>query len=919
MVGGPSNLPALQQEDIMTIRNLDHVFRPKSVALIGASPHAGTIGHVIARNLLEAPFNGEVFLINPNHEQILGHGVYGAPSELGRAPELAVIATPAPTVPKIIEELAAMGNRAAVVISAGFGERGAPEGRSLCRQMLEAARGHVLRIVGPNCFGIMVPRLRLNAGFSHLHPLEGNIAFVAQSGAVQSAVLDWATSRGIGFSHFVALGDMADVDFGDMLDYLASDSHARAILLYMETVTHAAKFMSAARAAARLKPVIVLKGGRHEESAEAVASHTGAMAGSDDAFDAAFRRAGMLRVRTMQELFDTVETLARVKVTATRGRMVVVTNGGGLGVLATDSLLDEGGELAVLGEETLARLHEALPPQWSHGNPVDLVGDATKARYGAGFRIVLDNPQTDAVLALNCPNALLPSLDAAQTVVDILRERRRGGKDRPLVLAAWTGGHSVQQARELFAQEGIPHYGTPTEAVRAFMQMVRYRRNQDMLMETPPRVPVEISTDPDSVKSIILCALSQGREWLTEVESKSVLKAYGIPALETHFAATPREAGELAEKICKPVVLKILSHDIVHKSEAGGVQLNLAGKEQVERAARWMAQRVLEAFPGECAQGFSVQEMVFFPNSQELIVGMSEDVHFGPVLLFGQGGVSAEIVRDRALALPPLNMHLAGEMMSRTRIHRILQGYRNVPPVDTQGVALTLVQLSQLVCDIPQIVELDINPLLAHSGGVLALDARIRIAETSCSPQKRLAIRPYPNELEEVIPMADGTSLKVRPIRPEDEPAFQQLFQSLTPEEIRLRFLHPMSEMPHSMAARLTQIDYDREMALVIFDLDAEGEGALLGAVRIMGDPDGERAEFSILIRKDRTGLGLGPMLMRRIIEYGKKRGIKEIWGEVLPDNLPMLKLAKALGFSQRRDPEDPTLVHVVLSPGDFF
>ena len=904
----------------MTIRNLDHVFRPKSVVLVGASPRAGTIGNIIARNLVEAPFEGEVFLVNPNHEQILGQRVHGALSELDRVPELAVIATPASTVPEIVEELASMGNRAAVVISAGFGERGDPEGRSLCRRVLEAARSHVLRIVGPNCFGIMVPRLRLNAGFSHLHPLDGDIAFVAQSGAVQSAVLDWATSRGIGFSHFVALGDMADVDFGDMLDYLASDSRARSILLYMETVTHAAKFMSAARAAARLKPVIVLKGGRYEESAGAVSSHTGALAGSDDAFDAAFRRAGMLRVHTMQELFDAVEALARIKATVNRGRMVIVTNGGGLGVLALDSLLDEGGEPAVLSEETLARLHEVLPPQWSHGNPVDLVGDATRERYAAGLRVVLDNPRTDAVLALNCPNALLPSLDAAQTVVDILLERRRAGKNRPLLLAAWTGGGSVRQAHELFAREGVPHYGTATEAIRAFMQMVRYRRNQDMLMETPPRTPVEISVDAEAARDVILRALSQGREWLTEVESKSILKAYGIPVLETHFAATPREAGELAEKIGRPVVLKILSPHIVHKSEAGGVHLNLEGRDQVECAAQWMVRRVAEASPGGCAgelHGFSVQEMVFFPNAQELIVGMTGDVHFGPVLVFGQGGVSTEIVRDRALALPPLNMHLAMEMMSRTRIHKILQGYRNVPPVDNQAVALTLVQVSRLVCDMAHIVEMDINPLVAHAGGVLALDAGIRIAETSGSPQKRPAIRPYPNELEEVIPMADGTRLKIRPIRPEDEPAFQELFKKLTPEEIRLRFMHPMREMPHGMAARLTQIDYDREMALVLLDLDEEGEGALLGVVRIIGDPDGERAEFSILIRKDRTGLGLGPMLLRRIIEYGRKRGIREIWGEVLPDNLPMLKLAGALGFSRRRDPEDPSLVHVVLQLED--
>ncbi len=900
----------------MTIRNLDHVFRPRSVVLIGASPHPNSIGHVIARNLLEAPFHGDIFFIHPTHREIEGRRVYPSLDSLDHVPELAVIATPAETVPKIIAELGEMGNRAAVVISAGFGERGDLEGRSLCGQTLEAAQGHLLRIVGPNCLGIMVPHLGLNASFAHMHPLRGNLAFVAQSGAIQSAVLDWATSRGIGFSHFVALGDMADVDFGDMLDYLTSDPHATAILLYMETITHACKFMSAARAASRLKPVIVLKGGRHEESARAVTSHTGAMAGSDDAYDAAFRRAGMLRVYTMQELFDSVETLARVRVTTNRGRVAIMTNGGGMGVLAADSLLDEGGELAALSQETMARLNEVLPPLWSQGNPVDMVGDATRERYGDALRVLLDNPETDAILALNCPNAILPSLEAAETVVEILRGRKGGRNQKPVVLTAWTGGNSVLKAKELFAQEGIPHYDTPSEAVQAFMQMVRYQRNQEMLMETPPRVPREFTTDSATAHSIIGCALSQGREWLTEVESKRVLGAYGISVLETHFALTPEEAGEVAEKIGRQVVLKILSPDIVHKSEAGGVHLNLEGREQVEEAARWMVRRARELFPEACVQGFSVQEMIFLPNSHELIIGMTEDLHFGPILLFGQGGLAAEVVQDRALALPPLNMHLAEELMSRTRIYRILKGYRTVAPVDTQSIALTLVRVSQLVCDIPQIVELDINPILAHKGGVMALDARIRVAATSRPAEARLAIRPYPNELEEILTLPDGKKLKIRPVRPEDEPAFQQMFRSLTPEEIRLRFLHPMREIPHSMAARLTQIDYDREMALVIVELAENAENVeleLLGAVRIMGDPDGERAEFAILIRRDRTGMGLGPMLMRRIIEYARARGLKEIWGEVLPDNAPMLKLAKALGFSQRRDPEDPGLIHVTL------
>ncbi len=894
----------------MTIRNLECAFRPRSVALIGASDRPNSIGNVIARNLLGASFEGEIFFVHPTHHEVEGRRVHSSLDELSHTPDLAVIATPAETVPSIIHKLGQMGNRAAVVISAGFGERGDIQGQKLREEVLGSAQKHLLRIVGPNCLGIMVPHVGLNASFVHMNPLRGNIAFVAQSGAIQSAVLDWATSRGIGFSHFVALGDMADVDFGDMLDFLSADLSTRAILLYMETVTHAKKFMSAARAASRLKPVIVLKGGRHGESSKAVTSHTGAIAGSDGVYDAAFRRAGMLRVYTMQELFDSVETLARARVKSNGARMAILTNGGGLGVLAADSLMDEGGELAPLSHKTLVRLHEVLPPLWSHGNPVDMVGDATRDRYRNALLALLDNEHTDAILVLNCPNALLSSLEAAETVVEVLRA---GKQQRPVVLTAWTGGSSVLKARERFAREGIPHYDTPSEAVEAFMHMVRHRRNQEMLMETPPRVPGALVRDPARVKSIISGALEEGKEWLNEVESKNILEAYGLRVLKTHFVATPNEAGEVAEKIGKPVVLKVLSSDIVHKSEVGGVQLNLANKNQVVKAAQGMLRHVAAQCPGARIDGFSVQEMVCFPHSQELIMGMTEDIHFGPVLAFGQGGLSAEIVRDQALALPPLNMHLAHELMSRTKIHKILHGYRNIPPVDTERVALALVQLSQLVCDIPQIIELDVNPLVAHEKGVLALDARMRIAETGSGPASRLAIRPYPNELEELVELPDGGKMKIRPIRPEDETGFQRLFRNLTPDEIRFRFLHPMRELPHSMAARLTQIDYDREMALVVAQMSNGEEGELWGVVRIVEDPDGEKAEFAMLIRRDKTGLGLGPMLLRRIIDYARSQGIKEIWGEALPENASMIKLARALGFSQSFNPEDPGLIHLNL------
>jgi len=893
----------------MTVRNLEYVFKPASVALIGASPEPGSVGVVTARNLFGGGFAGPIMPVNPRHHSIEGVLTYPDIASLPETPDLAVIATPAETVPGIVAELGERGTKAAVVITAGFGEGADVHGKALQTAMLEAARPHLMRIVGPNCVGVMVPGIGLNAGFAHIAPQPGKLAFVAQSGAVLTSVLDWATGRGIGFSHMVSLGDMADVDFGDMLDYLARDADTRAILLYVEAVREARKFMSAARAAARAKPVIAIKAGRHEEGARAAASHTGALAGADKIYDAAFRRAGMLRVFEMDELFDAVETLA--KGGRPHGdRLAIVSNGGGIGVLATDSLIDRGGTLARLGDETMARLDAALPPTWSHGNPVDIIGDAPPGRYAEAVDALLDDPGVDAALVLNCPTAVASSTEAARAVIEAAGERR----DR--VLTSWLGSAAVAEARQLFAEHRIPSYDTPDQAVRAFLHMVQYRRNQETLMETPPSVPEAFTPDQEAARAVMEAVLDDGRVWLMEPEAKAVLAAYGIPVARTLAAETPQQAAAHAAELGGPVALKILSPDILHKSDIGGVALDLAGPTAVRAAAEAMLERAQAAAPDARLRGFAVEPMVRWPGAHELIVGVTDDVQFGPVILFGHGGTAVEVIADEAVALPPLNMRLAHEVMSRTRIHRLLVGYRERPPAALDEIALALLKVAQLVTDFAEIEELDINPLLAEESGVLALDARIRLDPKARgqAPTARLAIRPYPNELEETVELEDGRRLLMRPVRPEDEPMFHEGFKKLSAEDIRLRFFTPLRRLSHDMAARLTQIDYDREMALVLADPAPPGTAEIYGVARITADPDNERAEFAIIVRSDMKGKGLGWQLMQRLIEHARRRGIGEMYGEVLAENVNMLKLAENLGFSRAAAAEEAGIVEVRLT-----
>jgi len=874
----------------VTIRNLQYLFEPRSVALIGASDEEGKIGHVIARNLVSSGFEGPVRFVNHHRDRVLDQPVWRSIGDLPETPDLGVIATPPHTVPGIVDELGRAGARAAIVVTAGFGEVG-EEGRELQQRMLDAARPYLLRVLGPNCLGAVVPGHGLNASFAHLRPEAGELAFVTQSGAVVTSVMDWAQGRGIGFSHLVSLGGALDVDFGDMLDYLANERGTSAILLYIEAVTHARKFMSAARAAARTKPVIVVKAGRYEASARAAASHTGALAGSDDVYDAAFRRAGLLRVGELGELFDATEILSRVQ--RVRGeRLCIVTNGGGVGVMATDELMEQRGMLAELSAESVDALDAVLPATWSRANPVDVIGDADGERYSRALEVVLGDPGVDATLVLNCPTAVISGRDVAERVAATWEEH-----GRPLLLTSFLGEVSAGEPREICADAGIPTFATPEQAVQGFMYLANYYRNQRSLMETPPSVPRRFTQDMGKARAIIDTALAAGREWLPEAEAKALLGAYDIPVVDTASVKTPEEAAARAAALGDSVVLKIQSPDIIHKSDVGGVVLGLEGESAVLEAARTMLQRLERQCPDARVEGLVVEPMVSRPDAFELLVGATEDEQFGPVILFGHGGVAAETIADTSLGLPPMNMRLARGMMERTRVWRLLQGYRNQPAADLEAIGTVILQVSQLVTDFAEIAELDINPLLADAHGVVALDARVRLRREQRDARDRLAILPYPKSLEEELELSDGRKLMLRPIMPEDEPALHRAFETMNAEELRLRFHAPIKVLTHMMAARFTQLDYDREMALVLTEPGIPGSAPIWGVARLFTDPDREHADFAIIVHHEMTGQGLGVYMMERLIEYARSQGIRELGGDVLNDNRVMLNICKALGF----------------------
>jgi len=889
----------------MSIENLTYLFRPTSVAVIGASNRPASIGHVVTRNLLHGGFEGSVLPVNPRESEIAGLQTYKDIQGLPVTPELAVVCTPPHTVPTIIEELGARGTKVAVVMTAGLANAKDEQGRSCQEKMLNSARKHRIRVLGPNCVGVLSAESHLNASFAHVDILPGRIAFVSQSGALCASVLDWARSNQVGFSHVVSLGDLADIDFGDMLDYLGCDANTMAILLYIESIGggRAREFMSAARGAARNKPIIAVKTGRAAEGQRAARSHTGALAGNDMVYDAALQRAGVLRVYEIGDLFDAAETLARSR--PYRGdRLAIITNGGGPGVLATDVLVACGGQLAELAAQTITRLSEILPPTWSHGNPVDIIGDALGERYMNAIKAVADDRGVDAVLVLNVPTALASSEEAANSVV-------QATKDCAVpVFTCWLGQSNADPGRTTLRESGLPTYATPEDAVRAFMHTVQHHRNQTALIQVPTSAPSEFSPRLAEARQLIRNRLQRGVETLSEVDAKSVLSAYSIPVVETLVAERLDQVLEIADRLGYPVAVKVVSPQITHKSDVGGVALNIDTADALRTAIQSLRDRVAKRLPEASIAGFAVQKMVERPRAHELILGAAVDPIFGPVILFGQGGTAVEVIGDRAVALPPLNMHLAEDLISRTRVYKLLKGYRDRPAANLKAIATTLVQVSQLIIDHSEIIELDVNPLLADEHGVIALDARIRIA--AANADERLAIRPYPKDLEETIALRDGRRLLARPIRPEDQPAHERFIASLSPEDMHSRFFSAIRKLDPSQMARLTQIDYDREMAFIAVPDESGPDPDTLGVVRAIADPDNIRAEFAIVVRSDSKAQGVGYALMNKIIRYCRQRGTHELAGEVLAQNSSMLQLAAELGFEMESDRANST-VHLRL------
>ena len=891
----------------MTIRNLDKLLDPASVALIGATERDASLGAAVMDRLLKGGFQGPIGLVNPKYSEINGMPCAASAEALANPPDLGVVVTPPAAVPAAIADLGAAGARAAVVITAGVDEKS-----GLRQQMLDAAKPHLLRVLGPNCLGLARPKLGLDATFAPIAARPGKLALLSQSGAIVTAMVDWAAERDIGFSVIASMGDMADVDVGDLLDWLAADRETSAVLLYLEQITHARKFMSAARSCSRAKPVIAIKSGRSSVAAQAAVSHTGALAGADEVYDAALRRAGVLRVQALEDLFNAAEALAHTKPLAS-DRLAIVTNGGGAGVLAADAIADIGARVATLAPETLSKLDAALPANWSRGDPVDIIGDAGPARYAAAVEAVLGDPGVDAVLTMYCPTAMSDPMEAAQIVIDAATTQRAARRGKPL-LACWMGGAGARAACLRMEKAGVPAYATPKDAVTGFSHLVNHAKAQAALRRAPSAREDGFVADRTAARRAIEAALEQGRRILTEPEAKTVLKAYGVPTVETIVAETPEQARSAAQKILdsggEAVVAKILSTDLTHKSDVGGVRLNLSTAEETREAVEAMLTQIKARRPDAAIQGVVIQPMINRSGAHELILGLSEDPVFGPIMLFGAGGTSVEAVADKAIGLPPLDGPLARDMIESTRIFRLLRGYRDQPPADMEAIVACLERLSLLAADFPEIRELDVNPLLADRNGALALDARIVVAPAQPvrpGGNPRFALRPYPAAWESAETFDDGAVL-MRPIRPSDGDAYRRFFEKLSGDDVRFRFFSRLGALDDRLLARFTQLDYARAMAFVALDPDSR---EILGVARLAAEPDGALAEYGVVVRSDCKRRGLGRLLMRRLLAFAASEGLQTVWGDVLHENKAMLGLCAELGFKTSSVAGDAALVRV--------
>ncbi|GAB6095818.1 bifunctional acetate--CoA ligase family protein/GNAT family N-acetyltransferase [Desulfatiferula olefinivorans] len=878
----------------MGIEYMDKIFKPRSVAVVGASNREGSVGYAIYRNLIQGGYEGPIYPVNARHRSVWNETAFESVSDIGRPVDLAVIVTPIATVPQIIRECGEAGVGGAVIISAGGKETG-ESGLQIEAQIRREAKNRNIRVIGPNCLGIYAAEHHLNANFAGHNPIAGKMAFISQSGAICTSVLDLGAKEHMGFRYFVSLGSMLDVEFGDMIDYVGADPEVSSIVMYIENLNRFRNFMSAARAVARVKPIIVFKAGRTRAGARAAFSHTGAMTGSDAVYDAAFKRAGVIRVGTFDELFDCAELLSRKPKIAGQG-LAVITNAGGPGVMAADALSDYGMEPVELSPETLSELNRVLPAHWSHGNPVDILGDATPHRYKSALEICMKAPEVKGVLVLLSPVAMIRPSEIAEALIALLH-----GKTFP-VFTAFIGGLDVEIARDLFNRAGIPTFDSAERAVRAYMDLNRYSRNLELLQEIPPALDLTLSDRKAEAETLIRNGLVRDPCVLTEGESKALISLYGIPVNPVEPAADLAGVLAAADKVGYPLVMKINSRDISHKSDVGGVVLNIADRDGLEQAYAQMMERVIAERPEAHIDGVTLQPMIS-GGTCELVVGAKKDKDFGPVILFGLGGVMTEIMQDRALALPPLNRLLARRMIEETKICRVLRGYRGQKPVNIKILEEILIRLSQLVSDFSEIEELDINPLIVDDRRALAVDARILLKSQAVKAPLHLVISPYPNQYEGRARLKTGESVFIRPIRPEDASLMEAFFSRLSPRTIYMRFFSPLKHLPPAMLARFTQIDYDRSMALTAF-LDENGGDRMVGVARIVGDIDPRTVEFAVMTADEWQGKGVGAELMSRLLTIARTRNVEKIKGTVLAENTQMLALGRKLGFEIRTAPD---------------
>jgi acetyltransferase len=889
---------------------LTPLFEPKSIAVIGASETPDSVGGTVVRNVIDGGFKGKLFLVNPKHPTVFGQKTYESVESIPQRLDLVVICTKAETVPAIVEACGRAGARNAIVISGGFAEMG-PRGASLARSMLDNARRHNLRLLGPNCLGIMRPGSNLNVTFAHGSANPGTIGLISQSGALCTAILDWALPNNVGFSNVVSLGAESDVDFGEVLDYMVADPRTENIFLYIEGIKNARRFMSALRAAARCKPVLLIKVGRHPAGKQAALSHSGALVGANDVFDAALRRAGVVRLGNVGQMYAAAEAL--FSHFRPRGkRLMIVTNGGGPGVMAADHADDIGIPLAVLSAATTAKLNESLPPTWSKANPIDLVGDADPARYATALTACLEDEGVDGVLVILTPQAMTDPTQAARVIIDVAKKF-----DKPLV-TCWMGEDQVREARKLFKGAGIPTFRTPEPAVELFSHISNYYRNQQLLMQAPAAISNQTPPRLESAKLVIETALSEGRKTLNEMESKALLAAFRIPIAQTVVARSPSEAMVLAEEIGMPVVMKIDSPQITHKSDSGGVRLNLNTLAQVRDAYNEILEEVKKNRPDAIIHGIAIEPMIQKTNGRELVVGMMRDQIFGPTIIFGPGGTSVESCgTDRAVALPPLNRFLVADMLATTRTSARLGEFRNMPPVNMEALEAVLLRVSEMVCELPWIREMDINPLIVDENGAVAVDARIAIENLSLTAGRydHMAIHPYPSHLASKYQTKDGQTVFIRPISPEDADMEQEFVKNLSAESKYYRFMNTLRELSQTQLVRLTQIDYDREMAFVAY-IDHERVNGLevqVGVARYAMNPDGESCEFAIVVADDWQGKGLARRLMGVIIDAARSRGVKYMNGDFLSENRRMIQFVSSLGFVLSTHPEDSGMKRGVL------